>query len=168
MRSLGRPGKVWLQHKQVELLTLVAAVAASTVAAPLQLISTLDPPQAPPAGGGCDSVAPIIGPDGRYVLFASLANNLVLAGNGLPLPAGFPLKLNVFLRDRTNLTTTLVSANLAGTGEATIIPCQRASRPMGGMRSLRAVPATWLPGIPTTRRTSSSETSLPGRRSWSA
>ena len=59
-------------------------------------------------------MAPIVSPDGRYVLFASLANNLVLISNNLPLPVQFPVKLNVFLRDRTNRTTTLVSGNLAG------------------------------------------------------
>jgi hypothetical protein len=41
------------------------------------LVSALDPAQAPPAGGGGDSGMPIISPDGRYVLFASMANNLV-------------------------------------------------------------------------------------------
>ena len=61
-------------------------------------------------------MAPIISPDGRYVLFASLANNLVPLATTSPLPVLFPLKLNVFLRDRTNQTTTLVSGNLAGTG----------------------------------------------------
>jgi hypothetical protein len=46
--------------------------------------------------------APYISPDGRYVLFASAANNLVLSGNTNPFPAPFPPSLNVFLRDRTN------------------------------------------------------------------
>jgi Tol biopolymer transport system component len=78
------------------------------------LVSARDPSQAPPAGGGGDSLAPIISPDGRYVLFASLANNLMLNTNNLPIPVVFPSKLNVFLRDRTNLTTTLVSVNLSG------------------------------------------------------
>ena len=98
------------------LLALMAALACPASAGLFQLISTPDPAQAPPAGGSGDSVAPIISPDGRYVLFASLANNLVLTGNHSPIPLPFPAKLNVYLRDRTNLTTTLVSVNLAGTG----------------------------------------------------
>ena len=59
---------------------------------------------------------PIITPDGRYVLFASTANNLALTSSNTPFLAQSPPKFNVFLRDRTNGTTTLVSVNLAGTG----------------------------------------------------
>jgi Tol biopolymer transport system component len=59
---------------------------------------------------------PIITPDGRYVLFASTANNLALTSSNTPFPAQGSPKINVFLRDRTNGTTTLVSINLAGTG----------------------------------------------------
>jgi Tol biopolymer transport system component len=55
-------------------------------------------------------------PDGRYVLFASTANNLVTNSNGNALPVLIASHLNVFLRDRIAGTTTLVSANLAGTG----------------------------------------------------
>jgi Tol biopolymer transport system component len=90
--------------------------AASAVGAPLQLVPGLDPAQAPPSGGSGDSWAPLISPDGRYVLFASTANNLLVASNSLPIPALFPPKLNVFLRDRTNGTTALVSINLSGVG----------------------------------------------------
>jgi hypothetical protein len=85
------------------------------IAQPLQLVLALDPAQAPPASGGGDSGMSILSPDGRYVLFASMANNLVLAGNANPIPARFPPRFNVFLRDRTNATTTLVSVNLSGT-----------------------------------------------------
>src|ERR1035437_840173 len=66
-------------------------------------------------GGSGDSWTPIISPDGRYVLFASTANNLLVITNDTPIPARFPAPLNVFLRDRTNGTTTLVSVNLTGT-----------------------------------------------------
>jgi Tol biopolymer transport system component len=97
-------------------LALLAATISPALAQPLQLVSALDTSQTPPAGGSGDSVAPIISPDGRYVLFASTANNLVFASSNTPLPAPFPAKLNVFLRDRTNAATTLVSANLAGAG----------------------------------------------------
>jgi Tol biopolymer transport system component len=61
---------------------------------------------------------PIISPDGRYVLFASAANNLVLMSNSSPMTVLRPPVLNVFLRDRTNGTTTLPSVNLAGTGSS--------------------------------------------------
>lgn len=79
-----------------------------------QLISLRDPSQPPPAGGGGDSWEPIVSPDARYVLFASSANNLWLATNKSPMPARIPGTLNVFLRDRTNASTTLVSVNLSG------------------------------------------------------
>ncbi len=79
-----------------------------------QLISQLDPEQGPPAGAGGDSWGPVISPDGRYVLFASPADNLALAPNGQAIPLRVPASLNVYLRDRTNGTTTLVSVNLSG------------------------------------------------------
>ena len=93
---------------------LLAGLCVPTIAQPLQLVSALDPAQAPPAGGGGDSWTPILSPDGRYVLFASTANNLALIGNTNPIPARFPARFNVFLRDRTNATTMLVSVNLSG------------------------------------------------------
>jgi hypothetical protein len=52
-------------------------------------------------------------PDGRFILFASAANNLVPNTNR---PTQSPPKLNVFLRDRLNGSTTLISANVTGTG----------------------------------------------------
>ena len=102
-------------------LTLVCATAAllcfaaNLWAGPLPLVSLLHPSQSPPFGGNGDSCLPVLSPDGRFVLFASTANNLLVASNGLPLPALVPARFNVFLRDRTNQTTTLVSATLAGT-----------------------------------------------------
>lgn len=71
---------------------------------------------APAAGGGGDSVAPILSPDGRYVLFTSVANNLSVTSSNTPYRAASGPRLNVFLRDRTNATTTLVSLNALGTG----------------------------------------------------
>jgi len=85
-------------------------------AAPLQLVSVRDPSQPPPAGGSGDSWGPILSPNARFVLFSSIANNLVTASNGNGLPVLIAPHLNVFMRDRTAGTTTLVSANLAGTG----------------------------------------------------
>ncbi|HVM49709.1 MAG TPA: hypothetical protein VMU04_16905 [Candidatus Acidoferrum sp.] len=97
-------------------LAVAVGFACRAMGGPLQLISTPDPSQSPPAGGCGDSWAPIISPDGRYVLFGSTANNLVLTGNTNSLLALFPAPVNVFLRDRTNGVTTLVSVNFNGTG----------------------------------------------------
>jgi len=96
------------------LLPLIAWVLPAGGGELLRLASGLDPAQPAPAGGSGDSWAPILSADGRFVLFASTANNLVLNSNDTPIPARFPANLNVFLRDRTNQTTTLVSANLSG------------------------------------------------------
>ncbi|MDB6067079.1 MAG: hypothetical protein JWR26_3287 [Pedosphaera sp.] len=85
-------------------------LTAATASA--QLIPVIRTATPPASGGGGDSAAPVISPDGRFVLFASTARNLFLGGNGNPIPA----PLDVFLGDRTNGTTTLVSVNLAGTG----------------------------------------------------
>ena len=94
----------------IALLALNASLA--TTASALQLVSQLHSSFAP-AGGDGDSGLPIVSADGRYVLFASAANNLTLTNN---INSVLPQRLNVFLRDRVSGTTTLVSANLAGTG----------------------------------------------------
>jgi Tol biopolymer transport system component len=94
------------------MLSLVGSVAA----APFQLVSIRDQGQTAPAGGSGDSWTPILTPDERYVLFASFANNLVLSAANNALPVSLAPHLNVFLRDRTSVRTTLVSANLGGTG----------------------------------------------------
>jgi Tol biopolymer transport system component len=86
------------------------------MATSLQLVTTIDPSVGPPASGGGNSMNPIITPDGRYILFASTADNLALTSSNTPFLAQDSPKINVFLRDRTNGTTTLVSINLAGTG----------------------------------------------------
>jgi Tol biopolymer transport system component len=98
---------------------LVAGVVGINLAAmggAFQLLSVADPSQGITAGGSGDSWVPMLSLDGRYVLFASTANDLVLTTNNPPTPISSPLKLNVFLRDRTNGTTTLVSVNLTGLG----------------------------------------------------
>ena len=100
---------------RVALLAFITGFTAPVIGQPIQLVSVRDPSQGPPAGGSGDSWTPIISPDGRYVLFASTANNLLVITNDTPIPARFPAPLNVFLRDRTNGTTTLVSVNLTGT-----------------------------------------------------
>jgi Tol biopolymer transport system component len=94
----------------------IFCLALPAKATSLQLVTTIDPAVGPPASGGGNSMNPIITPDGRYVLFASTANNLALTSSNTPFLAQSPPKFNVFLRDRTNGTTTLVSVNLAGTG----------------------------------------------------
>jgi hypothetical protein len=95
---------------------LLVSLAFPSRAASLQLVSAADPSLGPPAGGSGDSWVPVISVNGRYVLFASLANNLVSNSVAGPLPVLFPPRLNVFLRDRTNGVTTLVSVNLSGNG----------------------------------------------------
>ena len=97
------------------LLGIALFLSVSASSAPLQLISTRDPAQNPPAGGSGDSWGPILSPKGRYVLFASTANNLVTNSNGNPLPIRGAPRLNAFLRDRFTHSTILVSPNFGGT-----------------------------------------------------
>ena len=112
-KAIGTRSGHW---RRAALLTLIAGFTVPVIGQPLPLVSVRDPSQGAPGGGSGDSWAPIISPDGRYVLFASTANNLVLTSGTNPMPAHFPPSLNVFLRDRTNGTTTLISVNLSGTG----------------------------------------------------
>jgi len=93
----------------------MAASIATALAGPFEIISKVEPSAGSWAGGSGDSEIPIVSPDGRYVLFTSTANNLLGTASNTPLPSAFPPKLNVFLRDRINNTTTLVSVNLWGT-----------------------------------------------------
>jgi len=79
----------------------------------VQLVTVQGTSFAPQAGGSGDSGLSIISRDGRYVLFASTANNLTLTNNNNFV---LPRRLNVFLRDRLAGTTTLVSVNMAGNG----------------------------------------------------
>src|SRR5579863_1113312 len=67
----------------------------------VQLVSAPDPKSGPSAGGGGDSYLPVVSRDGRYVLFGSTADNLVVLGTNRTIPALLPSPLNVFLRDRT-------------------------------------------------------------------
>ena len=93
-------------------LTLCWLLAASAVLAQtntMQLLSGRNTSVPLPAGGDGDSIAPVITPDGRYVAFASLANDLTPGGNDR-------FALNVYLRDRTAGTTVLVSPNMNGNG----------------------------------------------------
>jgi Tol biopolymer transport system component len=85
-------------------------------ASPFQLVSLRSSSLAPSTRGNGDSGPAIISPDGRYVLFSSAANNLALTVSSNPIPVLIPARINVYLRDRTNGTTSLVSVNLTGTG----------------------------------------------------
>src|SRR5712671_426959 len=80
----------------------------------LQLVSARDSTMAAPAGGSGNSDLPIISADGRYVVFASTAGNLVSDPNAGPVSGLGPRSLQVFVRDRFAGTTSLVSVNLAG------------------------------------------------------
>lgn len=93
------------------ILLLVASSLVSVTAA--QLVTVPGSSFAPKLGGNGDSGLSIISNDGRYVLFASTANNLTLTNNNNYV---LPCRFNVYLRDTLNGTTTLVSANQSGTG----------------------------------------------------
>src|SRR6266550_1609690 len=116
-RVVTRLAAIWhARARWYGLMVLVPCFSTYLEAQPLQLVSVLHPALGPADGGSGDSLAPIISLDGRYVLFASTANNLVLIGTNNPVPAISPPPLNVFLRDRMGATNMLVSVNLAGTG----------------------------------------------------
>lgn len=78
------------------------------------LLSVPDISFSPPAGGGGDSYMSFVTPDGHYVLFGSTANNLASNTNGSPYLLPHPQKINVFLRDRNQGTTALVSVDPSG------------------------------------------------------
>ena len=100
-------------------LTVGWLFACSAMIAPgasLQLVSVPGPGFQPAAGAAGDSYLPVVSRDGRYVLFASTAENLLAPTTNRPSGALVPRPLNVFLRDRTNNSTILVSVNYDGTG----------------------------------------------------
>jgi len=80
------------------------------------LISSADGSQQPSAGGGSDSYSPIMTPNGDHILFTSAAGNLCLTTNQTAFLSSYAGGLNVFVRNRTNGTTTLLSVNTNGTG----------------------------------------------------
>lgn len=90
----------------------LTACAPLSACAGLQLVTAASPAVTAPPNGNGDSWSPIVSPDGRFVLFASTADNLTSNGNASLNPPS----VNVYLRDRLNATTTLVSVNVAGTG----------------------------------------------------
>ena len=89
---------------------LLVSIPLAGTAAGLALVSVRSSSLNPSASGNGESGLPIISPDGRYVLFSSTADNLVLMTNSNPVSGLLPPSLNVFRRDRTNGATMLVSA----------------------------------------------------------
>lgn len=105
------------ERKTIRLVAfLVALLVPATLGsgAGLQSASVADLLQSPSDSAGGDSWSPVASSNGRFVLFASSANNLVAINSTNLLPLQPAPCFNVFLRDRTNATTTLVSASLAG------------------------------------------------------
>ena len=94
------------------LLSLFCVLCVASLNA-VQWVTAADPSRHPPAGGNGDSSNPLISADGRFVLFASVADNLVVAGSNAPLAASLLAQFNVFLRNRSNRVTALVSLNLS-------------------------------------------------------
>ncbi len=104
-------------------LVLLAAciLAISSYAGDLQLVSARITGTASPAGGNGNSDLPILSADGRYVVFASSAINLVTNPYAGPVSGIAPRSTQVFVRDRVAGTTVLVSVNvngLPGNGES--------------------------------------------------
>ena len=129
------------------LLILVASFTVmSAVAAPLQLVTTIDPSVATSVGGGGNSMNPIISRDGRYVLFASTADNLALTRTTLPSRFKAHPKMNVFLRDRAQGTTPLSASISRERAAAMAIPSPWTFPPTVSMCSSKAAPATWCLG----------------------
>ncbi len=95
---------------------LLAGCISYSASAALQLVTTSAFSIAAPPDGNGDSFSPIVSPDGRYVLFASTANNLSEGDSSNGIPELNPPVANVYLRDRLAQTTTLVSVNLWGNG----------------------------------------------------
>ena len=107
-------------------IVVASAILQAGALASLQLVSRVGSGLGSPAGGNGDSALPIVSRDGRYVLFASTANNLVLTSSNRPIPNVFPGVFNVYLRDRTNGVTSLVSVDVSGAagGDGDSLPAE--------------------------------------------
>jgi Tol biopolymer transport system component len=104
--------------KAAALLALLGLAATDIRSNALRLISVEDSIQHPSASASGDSFLPIMSADGRFVLFASTANNLALTESSNAIPVLISPRQNVFLRDRQNRTTTLVSVAPPGPTDA--------------------------------------------------
>ncbi len=117
MKTCHQPPQNWKAcHRCVALLIFLIAAALPVAGGLIQPIFIVNTPAVAPSGGSGDSLAPIITPDGRYVLFASSANNLTLNNSVNPTPSTMPPVMNIYLRDRLKQTTTLVSVSADGNG----------------------------------------------------
>jgi hypothetical protein len=105
--------KATIRERSWCVLAAIFAVGCVFSTQAVQLVTVQGTSFAPQAGGSGDSGLSIISRDGRYVLFASTANNLTLTNNNNFV---LPRRFNVFLRDHLASTTTLVSVNMAGNG----------------------------------------------------
>ncbi|MDB6023892.1 MAG: hypothetical protein JWM68_115 [Verrucomicrobiales bacterium] len=98
-------------------LALLMLLTCATLRADLlQPVSAGDPSLGAPVGGNADSFAPMVNSNATHVLFASSADNLVTGTNSRSIQLSYPAKINVYLRNRTNGTTLLISQNLGGSG----------------------------------------------------
>ena len=105
------------------LCSVIVCLAATILSADqLRVVSVADATLTPSPGGNGDSLAPIINSNGTHVVFASSADNLLTGTNG-SISRTSPQKINVYLRNRTNATTVLVSESTAGsTGDGDSFP----------------------------------------------
>ena len=124
----------------------------------LQPVSTVDRSLGPPSGAGGDSGMPILTPDGRYVLFASSAENLLVIGTNGPVPPRLNRPLNVYLRDRLTAATTLSAWMSPAARVAMPTRFQGAYPPTANGCCSRAWRATSCQGIRITPRMFSSGT----------
>src|SRR5439155_25832392 len=90
--------------------SILAAAMNGVADSPVQAVSLANPSIPAKNGGNSDSSGSVISADGRFVLFLSSASNLSTNDDG-----GRRF-VDVFVRDRTDHTTTLVSVNQTGTG----------------------------------------------------
>jgi Tol biopolymer transport system component len=104
-----------LKPKPRRLLIALSCLLCATVLHGAALVTVRDPSLPTLPGGNGDSSLPLPSADGRFVLFTSDANNLVVASNNAaPAVSDLLPPLNAYLRDRNNALTTLISVNLAG------------------------------------------------------
>ena len=81
---------------KIILLVFLIGFVLPPAKASIDPVSQLGASFAPTPGGDGSSGLPIVSADGRYVLFASTANNLVLTNNNNSV---LPRRFNVFLRE---------------------------------------------------------------------
>lgn len=104
-----------LIQRASSLLLIAGVMVQVAVAGVLVPVSGLNSGETPGLAGSGDSVNPLIAPNGRFVVFASRAENLSLQRTSLQSPAT-GAAFNVFMRDRLVGTIRLCSVNLQGNG----------------------------------------------------